>query len=364
MQRMTVELNKIYCGDALEVLQTFPDESVNCVVTSPPYFGLRNYGVDGQIGLEDSPDKYIERLTDVFMECFRILKKDGSMWVVIGDSYSGSGRGKGDISSKGVQSKASFVGDLFTKPYKIAGYKNKDLMGVPWALAFTLRSKGRYLRQDIIWHKPNPMPESVRDRCTKAHEYVFLLTKSTKYYFNHEAMLEPARYDGRTKMTHGGSAKYLNDAAGIKTQSAFKGVHERWPNKIRGYVSKEGVIGLPQQHHGGSIKPRPFGGKSQKGTGRNDSGNMWIDRPARNKRSVWTVPTKAFKGAHFATFPPNLIRTCIEAGCPPDGVVFDPFMGAGTTAVVARELGRNYVGIELNADYVKIAEERVKKMCD
>jgi len=239
------------------------------------------------------------------------------MWVVIGDSYSGSGRGKGDISRKGVQSKASFVGDLFTKPYKLAGYKNKDLIGVPWALAFTLRSKGWYLRQDIIWQKPNPMPESVRDRCTKAHEYVFLLTKSEKYYFNHDAMLEPAHYDGRTKMTHGGS-----------------------------------------------IKPRPFGGKSQKGTGRNDIGNMWIDRPARNKRSVWTVPTRAFKGAHFATFPPNLIRICIEAGCPPDGVVLDPFMGAGTTAVVARELGRNYVGIELNADYVKIAEERVKKMCD
>jgi len=214
-------------------------------------------------------------------------------------------------------------------------------MGMPWTLALALRDNGFYLRQDIIWHKPNPMPESIRDRCTKAHEYVFLLTKSATYYFDHEAMLEPAKYDGRTNMTHGGSAKYLNNAAGIKTQGAFKGKHERWPNKlpVRGHVSKEGLTGLPEQHHGGSISLRP----------------------ARNKRSVWTVPTKAFRGAHFATFPPDLIRTCIEAGCPVDGIVMDPFMGAGTTAVVAQELGRRYVGVELNADYVRIAEERVRK---
>jgi DNA modification methylase len=323
--------------DALETLRRFPCESVNCIVSSPPYYGLRNYSVDGQIGLEPTSEEYLKRLTTVFIECLRVLKKDGTMWIVIGDSYAGSGRGKGDINKKGIQQKASFVGD-FCKPYQLDGYKGKDLMGIPWALAFALRNGGWYLRQDIIWHKPNPMPESIRDRCTKAHEYLFLLTKSARYYFDHNAMLEPAKYDGRKKMTHEGSAKYLNNGTGIGTQNVSKGGRERWPNKLRGYVSKEGFTGLPQQHHGGSI----------------------MLQPARNKRSVWTVPTRAFKGAHFATFPPDLIRTCIEAGCPPGGIVLDPFMGAGTTAMVAKELSRNYVGVELNTDYIKIAENRLR----
>ena len=212
-----------------------------------------------------------------------------------------------------------------------------DLIGVPWMLAFALRNAGWYLRQDIIWHKPNPMPESVRDRCTKAHEYLFLFTKSAKYYFDHSAMLEPAKYDGRGKMTHGGSPKYHDNASGLATQSMFKGIHERYPNKIR-----------------------VFGSKNQTGTGRNDIGKVWTEKPARNKRSVWTVPTRGFKGAHFATFPPDLIRICIAAGCPPNGVVLDPFMGAGTTALVAKELNKNYVGIELNKEYVRLAEERLK----
>ena len=333
---MTVELNKIYCGDALKTLQALPSESVNCIVTSPPYYGLRNYDNDGQIGLEPTPETYIKRLIDVFIECKRVLKKDGTMWIVIGDSYAGSGRGIGDINKKGIQQKASFVGE-FCKPYKLSGYKNKDLMGIPWALAFALRSGGWYLRQDIIWHKPNPMPESIRDRCTKAHEYIFLLTKSARYYFNHDAMLEPAKYDGRKKMTHEGSVKYLNNASGISTQNVSKGGRERWPNKLRGYVSKEGTIGSAEQHHGANI----------------------ATLPARNRRSVWTVPTRGFKGAHFATFPPDLIRTCIEAGCPPNGIVLDPFMGAGTTAVVAQELGMNYVGIELNSDYIRLAQVRL-----
>jgi DNA modification methylase len=200
------------------------------------------------------------------------------------------------------------------KPYKLNGYKNKDLMGVPWQLAFSLRAGGWYLRQDIIWHKPNPMPESIRDRCTKAHEYIFLLSKSPRYYFNHAAMLEPAHYDNRKKTAHGGSTKYANSPHG---QTFSHGGRERWQVQDGQFV--------------------------------------------RNRRSVWSVPTRAFKGAHFATFPPNLIRACIDAGCPPGGVVLDPFMGAGTTAVVARELGRNYVGVELNAEYVKMAEDRIAK---
>jgi len=313
-----MELNKIYCGDAFETLIKFPSETVNCIVTSPPYYCLRDYGISGQIGLEQSPEEYIKRLTDIFTECKRVLKKDSTMWVVIGDSYAGSGRGwggKNDLYSRNIQPKASFATE-FSKPHKLLNYKNKDLIGIPWQLAFALRESGWYLRQDIIWHKPNPMPESIRDRCTKAHEYVFLFSKSAKYYFDYNAMLEPARYDGRKNTRKKRSLKYSNNTTGLTTQGISKGGGERWANKIGNY-------------------------------------------PARNKRSVWTVPTRGFKDAHFATFPPDLIRACIETACPPDGVVLDPFMGAGTTALVAKRLNRNYLGIELNSDYIKIAEKRL-----
>lgn len=311
---MTTELNKIYCGDALEVLRTFPDEAVNCIVTSPPYYGLRNYGVDGQIGLEESPERFVEQLTAVFMECRRVLKKDGTMWIVIGDSYVGSGRGKGDINKKRKQLKASFTGD-FLKPYHLNGYKNKDLMGIPWALAFALRERGWYLRQDIIWHKPNAMPESVKDRCTKSHEYIFLLTKSLKYHFDHTATREPAKYDNRRENRRKPSEKYIAGGTGLGVQGLSKGGC-RWLNVDNVFV--------------------------------------------RNKRDVWSVPTKPLKEAHFAAYPPNLISTCIAAGCPPGGVVLDPFMGAGTTALVSRQLGRNYVGVELNPEYITIAEKRLQ----
>ena len=310
-----MEHNKIYCGDAMKMLRRFPAESVNCIVTSPPYYCLRDYGMRGQIGLEQSPELYIKRLAYIFKECRRVLKKDGIMWVVIGDSYAGSGRGVGDVNKKGMQQKASYATE-FSKPKKLLHYKNKDLIGIPWLLAFALRKSGWYLRQDIIWHKPNPMPESVRDRCTKAHEYVFLFSKSAKYYFDSNAMLEPAKYDGR-KNAYNGSKKYVAGSSGMAAQTIFKGGRKRWVSTVNGY-------------------------------------------PARNKHSVWTVATRGFKEAHFATFPSDLIRSCIEAGCPPNGVVLDPFMGAGTTALVAKELGRNFVGIELNADYIKIAEKRLK----
>jgi DNA modification methylase len=263
--------------------------------------------------LENTPENYIARLVEVFMECNRILKKDGTMWIVIGDSYAGSGRGVGGVNTKGIQQKASFTGD-FLKPYKSYRQKNKDLFGIPWMLAFALRDAGWYLRQDIIWHKPNPMPESIKDRCTKAHEYIFLFSKSAKYNFNHAAMLEPAHYDNRKKTAHNGSTKYANSD---NAQTLSKGGRERW------------------QVNNGQFM--------------------------RNKRDVWSIPTRPFKGAHFATFPPALIHTCIDAGCPPDGIVLDPFMGAGTTAVVASNLGRKYVGVELNAEYIRLAESRIKK---
>ena len=325
-----MNLNHIYTGNAATVLQTLPKESIDCVVTSPPYYGLRDYGtaqwqggdpackhstreekgfekwkqssnrgnskppksicpkcgavrVDNQIGLEDTPEEYINRLTAVFNEIRRVLKPTGTLWLNIGDSYA-----------------------------------CKSLIGIPWQLAFALRNAGWYLRQDIIWHKPNPMPESVRDRCTKAHEYIFLLSKSKKYYFNHEAMLEPANYDGRKKILKGVSLKYCNNAAGIPTQSIAKGGGLRWANTVKGC-------------------------------------------PARNKRDVWLIPTRPFKEAHFATFPPELASHCIKAGCPENGVVLDPFFGAGTTGVVAKQLNRNYIGIELNENYVEIAERRIKK---
>jgi len=310
---MTIELNKIICGDSLEVLKTLPSESVNCIVTSPPYYALRDYGVGGQIGLEKSPKEYIQRLVEVFMECYRILKSDGTFWLNIGDSYAGSMKGKGHYKPSGIQPRASWIGEKITS-YNLEGYKNKDLMGIPWALAFVLRERGWYLRQDIIWHKPNPMPESVLDRCTKAHEHIFLLTKSPKYYFDHAAMLEPAKYDNRKDTTRKPSIKYQADSTGLKAQGLAKGGY-RWKETQGQFV--------------------------------------------RNKRDVWTVPTKPLKEAHFAAYPPDLVRTCIAAGCPENGIVLDTFMGAGTTALVAKELGRNYVGIELNPDYIKIAEKRL-----
>ena len=326
---MQIKLNHIYAGNAAEVLRSLPSECVDCVVTSPPYYGLRNYGVDGQIGLEASPEAYIARLTDVFRECRRVLKPSGTMWIVIGDSYAGSGRGKGERNHKNrKQSPAGYVGELFDKPYRVEGFKNKDLIGVPWMLAFALRADGWYLRQDVIWSKPNPMPESVRDRCTKAHEYVFMFSKSANYYFNHSAILEPAKYDGRKKLTRGASKKYVcqpvPDAAGASGTRTGTGLQIQSISRggDRYFLGRDGQF-------------------------------------VRNKRSVWSVATKPFKGAHFATFPPDLITPCIMAGCPAGGVVLDPFMGAGTTAVVAKSLGRNYVGVELNGEYVKIADERI-----
>jgi DNA modification methylase len=287
-------------------------------------------------------DKVFEKevfigLMDVFNQIYRILKPSGTFWLNIGDSYAGSGRGKGDVNRKGLQQKGRFIGDKFDKPYKLNGYKNKDLIGVPWILAFALRESGWYLRQEIIWHKPNPMPESVRDRCTKSHESIFLLTKKPKYYFDHLAIMEPAKYDGRKDTKAKGSPKYAQ-ITGSQVQGFAKEIHERWPNKI---------------------KVRVFGSKRQTGTGRNDVGNVWVDKPAKNKRDVWVIPTHPFKEAHFATFPPALITDCIKAGCPVGGVVLDPFFGSGTTGLVAQQLGRNYIGIELNPEYVKIAQKRL-----
>lgn len=332
------ERKMILQGDALSVLKTLDDESINCCVTSPPYYNLRDYGVDGQIGLEKTPEEYIQKLVEIFREVRRVLKKDGTLWVNIADSYAGSGKGrvKGGVAKREtfgkVQSanKGSIDG-ILTKT-EAEGYKPKDLIGIPWMLAFALRADGWYLRQDIIWAKPNPMPESVKDRCTKSHEYIFMLSKSPRYYYDNEAIKEDAvSYD--------------------KRPSALQRAREK------DYATKD------RQKPEAYLKPLPrYSGKKYTENPdvfyRTKSGNAYDYRPKRNKRDVWTITTKPYKGAHFATFPPDLIEPCILAGCPIGGTVLDPFAGSGTTGMVAKKNGRDFVLIELNEEYVKLCEDR------
>lgn len=294
---------RILNGDCREVLRTLPDQSVNCCVTSPPYFGLRDYGHARQIGLEATPDAFVSEIVAVFAEVRRVLRDDGTLWLNLGDTYAAN-RG-----SQVTDGKWTDVGN--SKGMKAAdlGLKPKDLIGIPWRVAFALQADGWYLRSDIIWHKPNPMPESVTDRPTKAHEYLFLLAKSERYYYDAAAIAEPALWpDGSGDMT---GSKYVKESAGDPRHRTKSNL----PN-----------IGA---------------------------------RETRNKRTVWTVTTKAFSGAHFATFPPDLIEPCILAGCPVGGTVLDPFGGAGTTGLVADRLRRDAVLIELNPTYAEMARERI-----
>lgn len=338
MNQMTfmkeLNLDSIYLGDAREVLSTFPERSIDCCVTSPPYYGLRDYGVSGQIGLEQTPEEYIERLVAVFHEVRRVLKDNGTLWVVIGDSYNGSGKAGNNPEYMG---KHTSFGKLhnpktYGRPVKIPGLKPKDLIGIPWRLAFALQADGWWLRQDIIWQKLNPMPESVRDRCTKSHEYIFLLSKSAKYYFNSQAIAEP--------VANSMIERCLQDLD-----------HQQGSARVPGKMNDNMKACLPRYVGNKYTASEKFH--------RTKSGDIYEARPLRNKRSVWTVSTKPFKDAHFATFPDTLIVNCIKAGCPPEGVVLDPFIGSGTTAVVALREGRQYVGIELNPEYIGIAEKRI-----
>lgn len=333
-----MEYNKIINGNSLEVLKSLPDNSIDCCVTSPPYYALRDYGVDGQIGLEETPEAYIAKLSDVFMEVYRVLKPNGTLWLNIGDSYNGNKKGNTEIVKNKVVAESN---DFHKKLW--AGAKQKDLIGIPWLLAFELRKRGWYLRQDIIWHKPNPMPESVTDRCTKSHEYIFLMSKSQKYYFDYEAIQEEATgYDGRKDTMMKGSKKYDTQIMPNQSvQSMAKNGHERWKFKSKNC-----------QYDG----QRPNSMHLAREAGMPDE-----VYPVRNKRDVWTVNTKPCKEAHFATYPFELIKPCILAGCPENGIVLDPFMGSGTTAIVARSLNRNYLGVELNPEYIKIAHRRLDK---
>lgn len=393
----------LYGVDVFEGLKTIPDESVNCCVTSPPYWGLRDYGEEGQLGLEKTPDEYVAKMVKVFREVRRVLKDDGTLWLNLGDSYSGSGRHAGSLGSiqkgnKGTQNfkngKNPLSGDI------PEGMKPKDLVGIPWMVAFALRADGWYLRQDIIWHKPNPMPESVTDRCTKCHEYVFLLSKSSKYYFDNEAIKENAIYGGTEERCE-------------RAKDGQKSCPTEMKNGIR-----------PKDKRAGSGRIS-YGGKrnGEEGSGQ----ESFVSIPEkRNKRSVWTVTTKGYPGAHFATFPQDLIIPMIQAGTSEHGnclcgspwirdikkreistretrkntinvipgrdkesrlnskdmetipkttigwkkscgclipstvpaIVLDPFSGSGTTGEVALNLGRDYIGIDLNKDYEKLARER------
>jgi DNA modification methylase len=297
----------ILCGDAAAQLQTLDAQSVDTCVTSPPYFGLRSYDADGQIGLEQTHTEYIARLVDVFREVWRVLRDDGTLWVVIGDSYCAP-----STSLKGSVTRSTLSGGLATqreaskrpdkKPH--GDIKRKDLIGIPWTLAFALREDGWYLRSDIIWEKPNQQPESVKDRCTRSHEYVFMLAKKPHYYFDAEAIREPA------------------------------------------------VNGDPKSPRGSKGQPKLNGGRR----------HAEADKPqvtTRNKRDVWTVSTAPYKGAHFATYPTDLIRPCILAGSRPGGTVLDPFCGSGTTGLVAAQEGREFIGIDINPEYCEMSRQRM-----
>ena len=298
----------ILLGDCIESMRGLPDRSVQTCVTSPPYFGLRDYGHDGQIGLEPTPDAYVAKMVEVFREVRRLLADDGTLWLNLGDSYAANRAyqvpstkgGPKHSDSQSAGGKGSVVPD---------GLKPKDLIGIPWRVAFALQADGWYLRQDIIWHKPNPMPESVRDRCTKAHEYIFLLSKSERYYFDSEAMKEPAIHAGEIVKNNNGKNGQIGKYGATRT----------------GFLKDEGVLVADM----------------------------------RNRRSVWTVTTKPFKGAHFATFPPDLIEPCIFAGSRVGDVVLDPFGGAGTTGLVSQKHGRKYILCELNPEYARMAEKRI-----
>ena len=295
----------ILFGDCLQTLKEF-DEKPRCCITSPPYYGLRDYGgEDYQIGQEESPEEYIQKLVLVFREVRNLLTDDGTLWLNIGDSYYNYRPGKGQSYPKQTVSanKQDLPDKCNKRGNKLEGLKEKDLIGIPWMLAFALRADGWYLRQDIIWHKPNPMPESVRDRCTKSHEYIFLLSKNKYYYYDNESIKEPARDWGTRDRTNG---KYHNEGTGLQPHSGLTKSYSK-----------------------------------------------------ANKRSVWTINKKPYKGAHFATYPEELIKPCILAGSEKDDIVLDPFMGSGTTAAVARSLGRYYIGCELHEEYNNLIQERV-----
>lgn len=311
-------MNRIICADAVAGLKTLPSDSAFCCITSPPYYGLRDYGTEGQIGIEKTPQEYIKRLVEVFREVRRVLRPDGTLWVNIADSYAGSGKGvwnKSTEEKKQVSKQSSHVDSgtaISAMPHVWNGIKPKDLIGIPWMLAFALRSDGWYLRSDIIWHKTNGMPENIQDRPTKSYEHIFLFSRSPQYYYDRKAIMEPYTVGSveRAKRGRSGHTKYANI--------------DRQPiNQVR------------------EIRDE-------------------VPSVMRNKRDVWSVSTNSYRmNGHFAMYPERLIEPCILAGSPVDGIVLDPFFGSGTTGAAAKRLGRKYIGIELNSSYCEMARKRI-----
>jgi DNA modification methylase len=318
----TMEIeNRVFTGNSLGILKTFPGKSADCCVTRPPYYRLRDYGVPGQIGLEDTPDEYIAKLAAVFREIRRVLKDEGTLWVVIGDSYNGSGKNAGN--TRPLKAKQMTNGkSRETMPSILKGFPAKSLYGIPFRLALALMNEGWILRQDIVWHKAAPMPESVKDRFFRSHEYLFFFVKKPRYYFNHRHALEKAAsFNGQ---------KNASEPLG-KSEAA---------RPKRGYAVKPDATGLLPQRHGSSIETAEI----------------------RVMRDVWRVTPEPSKIAHYAMFPQKLITPCILCGCPENEIVLDPFMGSGTTAVVAKKLGRKYIGCEINPEYARIAERRIAEI--
>ena len=339
----------ILIGDVREQLRTLADNSVHCIVTSPPYWGLRDYGVEGQIGLEESPAEFIAAMVDVFEELRRVLRPDGTCWMNMGDSYSHGGGGARNDSRWPKQADLGNPSPQHAKSK--TGLKPKDLVMMPHRLAIALQDAGWWVRQDIVWSKPNPMPESVRDRCTKSHEYIFLLTKSERYYYDADAITEPVSAGTHARLSQDVQAQIGSARAngGAKTNGAMKAVGRK-------VHAGTGVgVGFGRGYDE-VAKPRVKNNASFDEA-------MAIMPERRNKRSVWTITTQGFSEAHFATFPPELPETCIKAGCPPGGIVLDPFFGAGTTGLVAERLQRDCIGIELNPAYAEIARRRIVGDC-
>jgi DNA modification methylase len=336
---MTPELNRIYQGDVLETLRSWPDGFINTCVTSPPYWGLRDYGVAGQIGLEKTPEEYTAKIVEVFKEVKRILRDDGTLWLNLGDCYNAHGRkSHGTRQGYKQQSNRASVNRADQNRPHDKNLKPKDLAGIPWRVAFALQADGWYLRSDIIWAKPNPMPESVRDRPTRAHEYIFFMAKSKKYYYDSEAIRTPIKESSCARLAQDITSQVGSTRQPGKTNGPIKAVGGRYPSdKQRGHG---------RRHAGFNDRWDQAEKKNQQAKG-------------ANKRTVWTVAPSGFKEAHFATFPPKLVEPCILAGAQANGIVLDPFMGAGTTALVALKLRRQFLGCELNQKYIEIAEKRI-----
>ena len=363
----------LHRGDCRDILPTLDADSVQCVVTSPPYLGLRDYGVAGQIGLETVPDClgwatglecghcFVCELVGVFRHVRRVLRPDGVCWVNLGDSYARTGGTDRKVSkSARVGSTRNTMAQMpDRKQTAPLGWKDKDLMGMPWRVALALQADGWYLRQDVVWHKPNPMPESIRDRCTKAHEYLFMLTRSPRYYFDQDAIREQT-----SPNTHARRAANGAKSPGGWDRSTGQGGHGgvsagRYPPPIGKATQGARAAAGKVNGVGCGYADEPNAKSRTRKVQTNGDAVMTNMPPHRNRRSVWTIPTESFSGAHFATYPQALVEPCILAGSRPGDLVLDPFMGAGTTAVVAERLGRRWMGCELNPEYADLAINRI-----